>query len=267
MAAWVVFKMGGSLEKTGRTALAEAIAWCNGHNQNVAVVHGGGPRISRALDDAGITLPFVNGERVTTDAGMAVVERVLAGEVNAELVHSLQGVGVPAVQLSGAKGLLSAAPIPGRGRTARVAEVAVDVILARSAAGEVPVIAPIGSDNSGLTYNINADLAAGAIAGALGAERVVFLTDVPGIYEDWAAKTLLTDASAAQLAELQEAGRFHHGMIPKVTAVLHALQAGVSTAYVISGANADALSWAVQSDAQNSSGCAMGTRISRQEAV
>lgn len=259
--------MGGSLQGAGLAALADAIAWCVAYGRHVAVVHGGGPRISQALADIGIELPFVHGERVTTDAGMAVVERVLADEVNGELVGQLRGQRIAAVGMSGADEILVAAPLPNCGRTARVDRVAIDRIVDAADVGCVPVIAPIGSDGTGLTYNINADLAAGAIAGALNAERIVFLTDVPGIYENWEAKTLLTDASSERLEHLLQTGRFHQGMIPKVSAVLNALQTGVRTAYVVSGTDAKALVWAVRSGEEDGETRAFGTRIRQLEAV
>lgn len=245
MAEWTVLKMGGSLQGAGLEALTGAIAWCQGRGQRVVVVHGGGPRISQALKESGIDLPFVDGERVTTADGMFVVERVLAREVNRELTESLQKAGIDAAGVSGAQGVLEAAPLPGRERTARVGRVVTEPLERLVACGLVPVIAPIGFDADGLSYNINADLAAGAVAGALGAGRVVFLTDVPGIYENFEAKALLTDTSAEHLEQLLRAGRFHSGMIPKVNAVLSALAAGVQTAFVVDGADARALRWAV----------------------
>lgn len=248
MAEWTVLKMGGSLQGAGLQALSAAIGWCQGNGHRVVVVHGGGPRISGALEAAGIELPFVHGERLTTPEGMAVVERVLGQEVNAELTKSLRGAGIDAVGLSGTAGTIIAAPLPGRGRTARVGRVNVRDLQHLTALGHVPVLAPIGADEQGLSYNINADLAAGAVAGALAAQRVVFLTDVPGIYENFAAKQLMTDASAAELERLLSAGRFHSGMIPKVNAVLAALTAGVQRAYVVDGTDARALQWAVEAD-------------------
>ncbi|WDL97858.1 acetylglutamate kinase [Alicyclobacillus sp. ALC3] len=271
MADWTVLKMGGSLQGAGLAALASAIAWCQQSGQNVAVVHGGGPRISQALNEAGIDLPFVDGERVTTAAGMAVVERVLARDVNRELTASLQSAGIAAAGVSGADGVLEAVPLPGRERTARVGRVVTEPLERLAVDGLVPVMAPLGCDAYGLSYNINADLAAGAVAGALGAGRVVFLTDVPGIYENFEAKALLTDTSAEHLRQLLQAGRFHSGMIPKVNAVLSALAAGVQTAFVVDGADARALQWAVGDEvgafagAGNAAGNAAPNRLAGNE--
>lgn len=245
MAVWTVLKVGGSLRGAGLSALTSAIRWCQQNGRRVAVVHGGGPRISAALQAAGIDLPFVDGERVTTPVGMAIVARVLGIEVNSELTTSLRGAGIDAVGVNGADGIVFASPLPGKGRTARVSGVDARHIEQRSGAGQVPVIAPLGCAGDGLAYNINADLAAAAIAGALGAERVVFLTDVPGIYENFAARRLITDTSTQELRRLQDAGRFHAGMIPKVNALLGALTAGVESAYVVDGTDSTALQWAV----------------------
>lgn len=264
MAEWTVLKMGGSLQGAGLEALAGAIAWCQSHQRRVVVVHGGGPRISQALRDAGIDLPFVSGERVTTPEAMAVVEHVLARDINRELTERLQSAGIDAIGLSGLDGVLEAAPLSGRGRTARVRHVNTESIELLVAEGHVPVLAPLGFDGTGYdtgtgtgagqSYNINADLAAGAVAGALGAERVVFLTDVPGIYENFEAKELLTDTSAEHLQHLLHAGRFHSGMIPKVNAVLSALAAGVQSAFVVDGADALALLWAVGDEGEGETG-------------
>lgn len=257
-----VLKVGGSLQGQHTTAVVAAMEAAAAAGQHIVVVHGGGPRITAALAEAGIEAEFVEGQRVTSSSAMTVVARVLAREVNPELVATLVGAGIRAAGLVGSDGLLYAQPIPGLQRVGRVERVDSGAIVAVLGDGLVPVIAPIGrADDAGLC-NINADLAASAIAGAVQAKKIIFLTDVPGIYADFAAKQLLQSTTLSALQTLRHEGKFSAGMIPKVDAVMSALAAGVPNAYVVHGADVSAVTWAVL-DAPDFASVPLGTRVGR----
>lgn len=257
-----VLKVGGSLQGQHTTAVVAAMEAAAAAGQHIVVVHGGGPRITAALAEAGIAAEFVEGQRVTSPSAMTVVARVLAREVNPELVATLVGAGIRAAGLVGSDGLLYAQPIPGLQRVGRVERVDSGAIVAVLDDGLVPVIAPIGrADDAGLC-NINADLAASAIAGAVQAKKIIFLTDVPGIYADFAAKQLLQSTTLSALQTLRHEGKFSAGMIPKVDAVMSALAAGVPNAYVVHGADVSAVTWAVL-DAPDFASVPLGTRVGR----
>lgn len=260
----IVLKVGGSLGGDSGPAVIQAIERITGNGDSVVVVHGGGQRISAALTDAGITSTFVDGQRVTSAEAMEVVERVLAHEVNSEIVGVLRSSGIAAVGLSGADDILYGTPIPRLCRAARVHQVNPTALDAVITGRDVPVVAPVGRDEAGLHYNINADLAAAAIAGALHADKIVFLTDVDGIYADFAAGDLLIDTTDVELQQLMQAGRFVTGMIPKVESVLAALGAGVANAYVVNGRDVSAVLWAVGAEAQGA-GEPLGTWITQSD--
>lgn len=243
----VVIKVGGSLKGASLDVLADAVSHERSLGRHVVLVHGGGPRITEALQQHGIELPFVDGQRVTTPEAVGLVEQVLASSVNREIVTELQQAGIPAKGMSGASGILLARALPGMERTGFVESVQTAALVQQLDRARVPVLAPIGVDAQGQRYNINADIAAAAVAGALRAERIAFLTDVPGIYEHWEARRLLTAASAERLVVLLADGRFSAGMIPKVNAVLHAVQHGVAAAYIVDGRDGVAVRWAIQS--------------------
>ncbi|MCL6517513.1 acetylglutamate kinase [Alicyclobacillus sp.] len=261
----VVVKVGGSLRGEGGQALAACVGRLAANATPVVVVHGGVPRITEALKARGIELPFVDGHRLTTPEAVEVVDEVLCRQVNPELVAQLAALGVPAIGVTSADGVVCAQPMPGLQRTGRVDGIEGAYLERLLAAGRVPVVAPVGVDAAGGRYNINADLTASAIGAALGAQRVVFLTDVPGIYEDFEAKRLLTQTTAAQLARLMEEGRFTAGMIPKVSAVLAALQGGAREVLVIDGRDALAVECALT--VADTARFAHGTLVKREEAA
>ncbi len=202
------------------------------------IVHGGGPQIKHALGRLGIESSFVNGLRVTDDATMEVVEMVLGGKVNREIVELVQQAGGKAVGLTGSDGaMLRVRPkrVEG-GDVKRVGEiVAVDstVISALEDAGFVPVVAPIGADQKGLTYNVNADEAAGALARALSAEKLMLLTDVEGVRD--ASGQLISQLSVEEARKSIAEGTIREGMIPKVECCMDALAGGVSRTHIIDG--------------------------------
>jgi acetylglutamate kinase len=198
------------------------------------IVHGGGPQIERTLGRLGIESSFVNGLRVTDDATMEVVEMVLGGTVNREIVELVQRGGGQAIGLTGNDGRMLR--VQKREKLGRVGEVvAVDPAPLRAAteSGFIPVVAPIGVDANGVTHNVNADEAAGAIARALQAEKLILLTDVEGVKD--ANGRLIGQLAEPEVKDLVAAGTIAGGMIPKVECCLDALRGGVSRAHIVDG--------------------------------
>lgn len=213
------------------------------------IVHGGGPQINAMLDRLNITSEFRGGLRVTTPEAMDVVRMVLMGQVNRELVGLLNAHGPLAVGLSGEDaGLLTAErkglELDGEeidlGLVGEVAEVNPSAVVDLINAGRIPVVATVAPDEEGQVHNVNADTAAGALAVALGAERLVVLTDVAGLYADWPNSTeVVRQIGADDLAELLPT--LAAGMIPKMEACLEAVRAGVPRATVTDGRVAHSL--------------------------
>jgi acetylglutamate kinase len=250
VAAWrrlcVVVKYGGSsMTPEGEGTLIEDVALLHRAGVRVVLVHGGGPEISELLERLGVPGRFVDGLRVTDEPTMRVVEMVLGGGINKRLVGRLQAFGARAVGLSGKDGdLLQAVPHERAelGLVGRVAAVDTLVLTTLLDGGFVPVIAPLARGEGGATYNVNADLAAAAIAGALAAEKFLLLTDVPGVLDHrGGASKLVSELGPAQARELIREGVISGGMIPKVEACLSALDRGVSSAHVLSAATPRAL--------------------------
>jgi acetylglutamate kinase len=207
------------------------------------LVHGGGPQISALAASRGIPSTFVGGLRVTDAAMMGAVRDALLDEVNPAVVALVAEAGAPAVGVNGADGVLTARAALGPagedlGRAGEVASVDPTVLRAALDAGQVPVVAPLARDADGELRNVNADLAAAAIAAALGASKLVLLTDVAGLYEDFGdpdSRTLVTETTVAELAAMLDAERLHAGMRPKVRAVVDAMRGGVGQAHILDG--------------------------------
>jgi len=235
----LVIKYGGSaLSQAQRATFAVDAVLLKYLGLRPVIVHGGGPQIGATLERLGKKSTFVGGLRVTDDETMDVVEMVLCGQVNRQIVSLVQEAGGRAVGLTGADGNMLR--VTQRlendrdlGRVGRVIGVDVEAITAVAAAGFVPVIAPIGVDDRGVTHNVNADEAAGAIAGALRAEKLILLTDVEGVMDRTGrlVPALGTEEASKQIAEGTIAG----GMIPKVECCIAALEAGVASAHIIDG--------------------------------
>jgi acetylglutamate kinase len=228
----IVIKVSGH-ELDDAAWLARFVEVIREQKQPLIIVHGGGREITEMQQKMGITPQYVDGLRVTDAASLALVEMVLCGTVNTRLVRLLVNAGVDALGISGAdRGIVRAAklqhPTQDMGYTGDVTTVRGDVLLGWLAEGITPVVAPIclGSDS---TYNVNADHVAGAIAGAVGAERVLFLTNVPGVMIDGQVQTTLT---AAQTEMLIADGTIFGGMIPKVRTALVALANGARSAVI-----------------------------------
>jgi acetylglutamate kinase len=202
------------------------------------IVHGGGPQIKTMLERMGLESTFVDGLRVTDDETMEVVEMVLGGKINREIVELIHQGGGVAVGLTGSDGGLLRVrrkSVGGRdiGRVGEVVSVVPLVLNAVADAGFIPVVAPIGADDFGVTYNINADEAAGALARALRAEKLILLTDVEGVKDRDA--NLLSQVRVQEVSKLIEEGTIREGMIPKVQCCTDALDSGVATTHIVDG--------------------------------
>ncbi len=236
----IVIKYGGHAmtEESLRESFSVDVVLLKYIGLRPVIVHGGGPQIGAMLGRVGKESSFVEGMRVTDDATMEIVEMVLGGKVNQDIVSLIQRGGGSAVGLTGKDGgmvrvkrkLVNGQDI---GRVGEIVSVDPKMILAATAAGFIPVIAPVGVDGDGLTHNVNADDAAGAIAGALGAEKLMMLTDVEGVLDG--EGELIHRLTPHQAREKISEGVIHGGMIPKVECCIEALMHGVGRTHIIDG--------------------------------
>ena len=246
----IVIKYGGAamVEEGLRESFARDIVLLEYIGLNPIIVHGGGPQINQMLEKMGIEAKFHRGIRITDEQTMDIVEMVLAGDLNKEIVSMINKHGGRAVGLSGKDaGLIKAKKLPKEkvtfdkktpeiidlGRVGNVREVDPTLIQTLDQARFIPVIAPIGVDDDGLALNINADLVAGALASALKAEKLVLLTDVEGIKDS--NKKLMAQIDKAEAKKLIKEGVISGGMIPKVECALKAVEEGVTSAHIIDG--------------------------------
>ncbi|ANJ28911.1 acetylglutamate kinase [Agromyces aureus] len=243
----VVVKFGGNamVSPELQRAFAEDMVYLRYAGIKPVVVHGGGPQISSMLERLGIESEFRGGYRVTTPEAMDVVRMVLSGQVNRELVSLVNEHGPLAIGLSGEdaglfRGRRRGVVVDGEeldlGQVGDVVEVDPAAVIAQLEAGRIPVISSIApdADNPGQSLNVNADSAAAALAVALGAAKLVVLTDVAGLYRDWPNRdSLVSQIDSAELAELLPS--LESGMIPKMTACLEAVEGGVAKAAIIDG--------------------------------
>jgi acetylglutamate kinase len=243
----MVIKYGGSTMTTedGVDAVLKDIVFMESVGINPVIVHGGGPAIDRRLREKGIESKRVNGLRVTDRVTMKVVEEVLFGEVNAEIVKTINELGGRAVGVSAKDaGVMHVrkhlAPSPAGpvdlGFVGDVSRIDAGPLWDLVNDGLVPVVAPIGRGVRGGSYNVNADTAAGEIAAALRAEKLVFLTDVTGIMRDPADESsLLSTVHVNEIEDLISGGTIQGGMIPKVEACVRSVKAGVRKTHIIDG--------------------------------
>ena len=237
---------------------------------NPIVVHGGGPQIGELLERLNIKSHFVNGMRVTDSETMDVVEMVLGGQVNKQIVSLINQQGGTAVGLTGKDGNLIRArklevknhadelarpEIIDIGHVGEVQEVNVEMIDMLTRSNVIPVIAPIGVGEDGASYNINADLVAGKVAEALKAEKLILLTNVSGLKSK--DGEVLTGLTAQEVNDLIEDGTIHGGMLPKIRCALNAVESGVRTSHIIDGRVAHATLLEIFTDE------GVGTLISR----
>jgi len=203
------------------------------------LVHGGGPEINTWLDKLGIEAQFKNGLRVTDAPTMDVVEMVLVGRVNKEIVSLINQAGGSAVGLCGKDGnLIKARPSDeeGIGFVGEVTSVDIRLLEVLVKAGHIPVVSSVAADDSGQAYNINADTVAGEIAAALGAEKLILLTDTAGILRDYKDRsTLIPRLDIAEARKLIDEGIVSGGMIPKVNCCVRSLAQGVHAAHILDG--------------------------------
>ena len=246
----IVVKFGGHAmgEAEYVASFAADIALLDQVGARPVVVHGGGPQIGEMLAKLEIESNFVDGLRVTDEATISVVEMVLAGGINKALVAAIARAGGRAVGISGKDGgLIRARKLLGKSRAEGSAieqaidlgfvgepeQINTDVLDALNAGNLIPVVAPVGSDASGETYNINADTAAGAIAAALGATRMLMLTDVAGVLDK--NGDLVTELTVSQAEALIRDGTVSGGMIPKVETCINAVLGGAEAAVIMDG--------------------------------
>ncbi len=251
----VVVKYGGAAmeDPAMRASTVTDIVLMKYVGMNPVIVHGGGPAISNMMEQLNIEPEFRAGLRVTDDASMDVVEMVLVGRINKELVALINRAGGQAVGLCGKDGmLLEAERLFGEdetgagtvdiGRVGRITKVNPKVLDVLDQTGFIPVIAPVATDTNGGAWNVNADTVAGEIAAALDAEKLVFLTDSPGILRDEHDPESLIKSVTLDVAEkLIGTGAISGGMLPKVKACAAALAAGVNKTHIIDGRTPHAL--------------------------
>lgn len=239
----VVVKYGGHAmtDEALRLSFAKDMALLKLVGINPVVVHGGGPQIGSLLEQLGIKSEFVDGLRVTDSATMEIVEMVLVGKVNKEIVNNIHIAGGKAVGISGKDaGLITARKLYHDEQGAKldiglvgtVEEVNPEIIRILEKDRFIPVIAPIGADSAGVTYNINADIAAGKIAEALKAEKLILLTDIQGVMLDGA---LVSSINSEDIDGHIKSGQIKGGMIPKVNCCVEAVKNGVKKAHIIDG--------------------------------
>ncbi|MBQ0747508.1 MAG: acetylglutamate kinase [Marinobacter sp.] len=268
----VVIKYGGNAMENEelKSSFARDVVLMKLVGINPIVVHGGGPQIGELLQRLNIQSRFVNGMRVTDAATMDVVEMVLGGQVNKEIVSLINAQGGTAIGLTGKDANLIRArklevvdrspelerpEIIDIGRVGEVASINVDVIDMLTRSNVIPVIAPIGVGPDGTSYNINADLVAGKVAEAMKAEKLMLLTNVSGLKSK--DGKVLTGLTAQQVNDLIEDGTIHGGMLPKIRCALSAVENGVRTSHIIDGRVAHACLLEIFTDE------GVGTLISR----
>jgi acetylglutamate kinase len=241
----VVVKFGGNamVDENLQRAFAEDMAYLRWVGIRPVVVHGGGPQISAKLAELGIESEFRGGFRVTTQESISVVRDVLRNEISSSLAAMIEAAGAEAQVLSGEDSNLFRAELTTLdsaegpidiGLVGEVVQVNPRVVFEALDAGRIPVISTVAPDANGQLLNVNADLAASSLAIALGAEKLMVLTDVPGLYSDWPNRdSLVSEITAAELEQLLP--KLESGMIPKMQACLSAVDGGVPQAHVIDG--------------------------------
>ncbi len=237
---------------------------------NPVVVHGGGPQIGTLLEKLSIPSEFVDGMRVTDNQTMDVVEMVLGGRVNKDIVTSINHNGGKAIGVTGKDGgliradrlkitrenpALSAPEIIDIGHVGEVSQIDTEMLKVILDSNFIPVIAPIGADDAGNTYNINADLVAGKIAQVMQAEKLMLLTNVAGLMDS--GQNVLTGLSAVEVDALIADGTVHGGMLPKISCALEAVKSGVGSAHIVDGRVAHAVLLEIFTDE------GLGTKITR----
>lgn len=239
----VVIKYGGSamLNEEPKKSVIKDIILMKLVGISPVIIHGGGPEINKMLKQIDKQSKFINGLRVTDEETMEVVEMVLSGKINKDIVMNLQNQGFNAAGISGKDGNMLKARkklIDGQdaGLIGEIVEVNANLIKILIENDFIPVIAPTGMDEFGNTYNINADYAASAIAGALQAEKLVFLTDIAGVMKNINDdKSIISHMTVSEAKELINNGKISGGMIPKVECCIEGVEKGVNTVHILDG--------------------------------
>jgi len=260
----VVIKYGGAAmsDPVLREHVASDIVLMKLVGVNPVIVHGGGPPITSYMERLGMPVEFLDGLRVTSEEAMEVVKMVLIGKVNKDLVAAINSHGRLAVGIAGDDAnLIRAEPISERlGRVGAVSAIDTTVIHKLIGDGFIPVVATVAVGADGGSYNVNADLVAGEIAGAIDADKVIFLTDVDGLFSDFSDKeSLISALSLEQAEEMIAHDRLQTGMIPKVSACVRALRGGVERAHILNGTVPHSLLLEVYTDS------GVGTMINSRE--
>jgi len=236
----VVIKYGGAamVDKQLRSDVMSDIVLMKLIGLSPLIIHGGGNEITALCQKLGLPVEFRNGMRVSPPEVMEIVKMVLLGKINQELVAEMNAHGHLAVGLSGADGhIMTVQPLSAEmGMVGEVTQI--DTTLLNDLIGRdyIPVVASIGVGEDGLAYNINADIVAGELAAAIGAHKVIFLTDVDGLYADFSDKdTLISRLMLDEAQEVLASGELSKGMIPKIEACVKALEAGVPRAHILNG--------------------------------
>lgn len=240
----VVIKFGGNamINEDVKNAVIQDAVLLQSVGVQVVISHGGGPAINDLLKRLNVQSEFVNGLRVTSSEVIEAAEMVLAGKVSADLVKRVSKFGGLAVGLSGVSGdiykCVKRAGDVDYGYVGDIVSVNPDAVFALLDNGFIPIISPIGSDDDGNSYNINGDTAAGELASALGAEKLILLTDIEGLCNDIKVKDVISYLNIKDVPKLKEIGTIAGGMIPKVDCCVSAIENGVNQVHIMDGRQA-----------------------------
>ena len=236
----VLIKIGGStlVDQTLFDRLAEDVVLLHSVGIKPIIVHGGGPQIGHELRLAGKETSFIDGLRVTDQETLKIVSKVLKGQVGRRIVDAIISLGGPAVSLSGeTENLISVTPVSKElGFVGKITDIAPHLLNTLIEDGQIPVVSTLGIDDKGQSYNINADTAAGALAGALQVQKVIYLSDVPGLLSDKDdVSTLISSITILEVEGMIVSKGVSDGMIPKVNSCIDALRQGVGSAHLLDG--------------------------------
>lgn len=236
----VLIKIGGStlVDQTLFDRLAEDVVLLHSVGIKPIIVHGGGPQIGHELRLAGKETSFIDGLRVTDQETLKIVSKVLKGQVGRRIVDAIISLGGPAVSLSGeTENLISVTPVSKElGFVGKITDIAPHLLNTLIEDGQIPVVSTLGIDGKGQSYNINADTAAGALAGALQVQKVIYLSDVPGLLSDKDdVSTLISSITTLEVEGMILSKGVSDGMIPKVNSCIDALRQGVGSAHLLDG--------------------------------
>lgn len=235
----VVIKYGGNamINEELKANVIKDVVLLKAMGLKPVLCHGGGPGINKMLEQLDIPVKFINGLRYTSAEIIRVVEMVLIGQVNSELVGRISAQGGRAVGLSGISGSLFQCVQRSEelGYVGDVVQVNAEPVLAMLDAGFIPVVAPVGTDGKGTSFNINGDTAASKLAGALKAEKLIILTDIEGLCNDIKVRDVISYLNVADVQGLKDQGTIAGGMIPKVDCCVQAIEEGVTSVHIIDG--------------------------------